>query len=273
MFVKKVIIAAAAAILFFIFVSVIFFAQSSRNTPITRVIKEWGPSVVNISTERTVSLQLHPYWGQYGSIFDNFFNQYQSTVIGTTKLNGLGSGVVISKDGLVVTNAHVVNMASKVYVIFSDGKVEEATLAAINPRMDIAIIKVAPYKALKPVRLAKDVMIGETVISIGNPLGLQNSVAAGIVSATNRSFSVPGAQNPFTGLIQTDASINQGSSGGAILNLEGELVGISLAVVQGAQSIGFAIPAEKISIVMKDYRDAMAKQAPAKQSGVGSRER
>lgn len=237
-----------------------YLVQGSRNTPVVRVVKDWSPSVVNISTESLVSLQYHPYWGKYGGVFDNFFNQYQSTVIGTMKLNGLGSGVVVSKDGLIVTNAHVVNMANKIYVIFSDGKAAQAALVAINPGNDLAIIKIDPPKKLKPIRLADNVMIGETVISIGNPLGLQNSVSAGIVSATNRSFSVPNAQNVFTGLIQTDASINQGSSGGAILNLRGELVGINLAVVQNAQSIGFAIPCEKVKSIIKDYREAKAKQ-------------
>lgn len=254
---------AAAVIGFLVLTAAIFLAQGSRNTPVVRVIKEWGPSVVNISTERLVPLQGNPYWGQRAADRDQFFGQSQ-VAIGAMKLSGIGSGVIISKDGLVVTNAHVVNMASRVYVIFSDGTAVEAMLAAINPRMDLAIIKISPPKKLKPVKLAKDVMIGETVISIGNPLGLQNSVSAGIVSATNRSFFAPGAPASLTGLVQTDASINEGSSGGAILNLSGELVGISLAVVQGAQSIGFAIPSEKVRIILADYTEAMAKRAAAK---------
>ncbi len=175
------------------------------------------------------------------------------------KLNGVGSGVILAKDGLIVTNAHVVNMASRVYVILSDGKVCEASLEAINPRLDLAIIKINPPEKLKSVRLARNVIIGETVISIGNPFGLQNSVSAGIISGINRSFSAPGAQNTITNLIQTDASINQGSSGGALLNLDGELAGISFAVVQNAQNIGFAIPVEKVNIILKDLRDARAR--------------
>jgi serine protease Do len=251
------IIIAAAIIMSLVTVAAVFLIPGPRTTPAVRVIREWAPSVVNISTERQVSLQGHPYWGKYGGIFDTFFNQYQSAAIGTMKLNGLGSGVVVSKDGLIITNAHVVNMASKVYVIFSDGKVTEAALAAINPSMDLAVIKVVPPGSLKPVKLADDVIIGETVISIGNPLGLNNSVSEGIISATNRNISTTDQQNLFTGLIQTDASINQGSSGGAILNLEGQLVGISLGLVQNAQSIGFAIPSSKIKVVLKDYREAM----------------
>ena len=242
----------------------VIIVRGARNTPVVKVVREWGSSVVNISTENLVSLRQHPYWGQYGGIFDNFYNQQQGTVVGTMKLNGIGSGVIVSKDGLIVTNAHVINMASKVFVIFSDGKVVGAALAAINPGNDLAILKIEPSKALKPVRIAKEVTIGETVITIGNSLGLQNSVSVGIVSATNRNVSIPGIQNAFTGLIQTDASINQGSSGGALLNLDGELAGISLAVVQNAQSIGFAIPPDKIKSILKDYRDAKAKQEAAR---------
>ena len=177
------------------------------------------------------------------------------------KLNGIGSGVVVSKDGLIVTNAHVINMASRVFIIFSDGKVLTAELAAINPGNDLAILKIEPPKVLKPIKLAKEVIVGETVVSIGNSLGLQNSVSAGIVSGTNRTIASQAAQNAFTGLIQTDASINQGSSGGALLNLDGELAGISLGLVQSAQGVGFAIPSYKIKSILQDYRDAKAKQA------------
>jgi len=111
----------------------------------------------------------------------------------------------------------------------------------------------------KPIKLADDVMIGETVVSIGNPFGLENSVSAGIISGTNRSFSLPAQKLNFTGLLQTDASINIGSSGGALLNLDGELVGINLAVVQGAQSIGFAIPVSRIKNILKQYDEYLKK--------------
>lgn len=232
-------------------------AQSERNTPVVRIVKEWGPSVVNISTEQLVPLRQHAFWSQYG---DALMKQVQSRVIGTMKLNGIGSGVIVREDGLIVTNAHVVNMASKIYVILSDGTMVQAALVAINPSNDLALIKIDLSRAIKPIKLAKDVMIGETVVSIGNPLGLENSVSAGVVSGLNRTLSAPNAQIAFTGLIQTDASINQGSSGGAILNLDGELVGINLAVVQGAQSIGFAIPASKITMITNDYKEAMQKQ-------------
>lgn len=267
MSVNKKVISAVIAILLAL-AAVVYFAQSAcRNTPVVRVVRDWGPSVVNISTEGIVPLRSHPYWSQYGSIFDDLFKQYQSTTVGSMSLHGVGSGVVVSKDGLIVTNAHVVGMAGKIYVIFSDRKVTEAILVAINPGNDLALIKIDPPKKLKPVRLAKDFMIGETVISIGNPLGLENSASIGIISGTNRNINFQGDNSlkpAFTGLLQTDASINQGSSGGAIFNLDGELMGISLAVVQNAQSIGFAIPSGKIKSIMKDYEEAKAKRMSAR---------
>lgn len=244
--------------------SAIYAKDTFRNTPIVNVIKECSPSVVNISTERIVLLQQHPYWGAYGNLFDNFFDQYSKTVVSTMKLKGVGSGVVISKDGLIITNVHVINMASKVYVVLSDGTACEAKLEAFSQKDDIAIIKIAPPKELKPVKVAADVIIGETVVSIGNPFGLENSVSAGIISGTNRGFSSPANNIMFTGLIQTDASINPGSSGGALFNLDGELVGINLAVVQNAQNIGFAIPAEKIKDILRQYEELKKKQAAVK---------
>lgn len=242
--------------------------KGPRNSPIVKVVREWSPSVVNISTERIVLLQQQqPYWQAYGGAFNEFFKQYAQQTVSTMKLKGIGSGVVVSKDGLIVTNAHVVNMANKVYVILSDGVTAEATVPAASPSDDIAILKITPPENLKPIRLAEDVMIGETVVSIGNPFGLENSVSAGIISGTNRSFSIPAENLNFTGLIQTDASINIGSSGGALLNLDGELVGINLAVVQGAQSIAFAIPSPRIKDILRQYDEYLKKTraAPAAQ--------
>ncbi len=104
--------------------------ETLRDTPIVNVIKECGSSVVNISTERLVLLPQHPYWKDYGNLLDSVFDQYSKTAIGTMKLKGVGSGVIISKDGLIMTNAHVVNMANKVYAIFQDGTACEAILEA-----------------------------------------------------------------------------------------------------------------------------------------------
>lgn len=239
------------------------FGESARMTPIVKVVKEWAPAVVNISTERVILLRTHPFWGQFGGMIGDPSAQNMQTV-GTLKATSIGSGVIISTDGLIVTNAHVVQMANKVFVTLSDGKQMEAVVTASNAQDDLALIRIPPPENIKPARIASDAMIGETVIAVGNPLGLENSVSVGVISGLNRNIVVNGQVNPtLTGLIQTDSSINQGSSGGALLNLDGEVVGINLAVIQGANNIAFAIPYTKVKNILRDYRAATGTQVPA----------
>lgn len=234
-------------------------ADSPRESAVVKVIREWAPSIVNISTERMALLGRHPFWGEYNAFFSGFFDEIETQPYGTAILSSLGSGVVISEDGLIVTNAHVIQMASKIYVTLEDGTRTEAKFIGMNPNDDIAMIRIDFPKPLKAVRIAHDVIIGETVISIGNSLGLQNSVSAGIVSGVHRNLTGAGERGAFQDLIQTDASINPGSSGGALLNADGELVGINLAVVQGAQNVAFAIPATKIEPILEEYHNLRAK--------------
>lgn len=235
----------------------LLLAGNVRETPVVKAIQKSAPAVVNIGTEQTVNLQQHPFWGQVGGQFDayynSFFNMYGPSTVGTLQIQSLGSGIVVSPDGLIVTNAHVVGMASKIFVTMPDGQTRQAALIGTNNGNDIALIKIDAPKPLPYMGLAKDVLIGETVISVGNPLGLQNSVSAGIVGGTNRTFYTTPQIEAFKDLIQTDASINQGSSGGALINLEGKLVGMNLAVIQNAQGLGFAIPATKIKTMLEEY--------------------
>jgi serine protease Do len=228
---------------------------SVRNTPVVKVVKEWAGSVVNISTEKVVILQFNPAWQHYRNLFgDQLSGESVVMNVGTMKLKGLGSGVIVSKEGLIVTNAHVIDMASKVYCILNDGTSFEAQIVGTDKTNDLALIKIALDRDLKPIEFADEAMLGETVISIGNPFGLENSVSVGVISGFNRQFNAAGSNQPlFDSLIQTDASINQGSSGGALLNLEGKLVGVALAVMQNAQSVGFAIPNNKIRAILKEY--------------------
>ena len=242
------------------FASTAHGVESRRNTPMVNVIKEWAPSVVNISTEKIAFLSGHPFWGKYGGLLDDLYNQGRLQPIGTLKLNSLGSGVIVSNDGLILTNMHVINMASKVYVTFYDGKQVTATLAAVDQSDDLALIKVNLPEGVKPVKLCDDIMIGETVVAVGNSLGLENSVTAGIISGVNRQFTIPSSNLLYRNLIQTDAPINPGSSGGALFNLDGQLVGVNLAVVQNAQSIGFAIPYTTIKKILKEYYDIKKSQ-------------
>ena len=214
---------------------------------------------MNISTEKLVLLQHNPFWGNYGNQFDNFFNTYNQNFINAMKTTSLGSGVVVSGDGLIITNAHVVHMASRVFVTLQDGQTLEASLLGTDNDDDLALLQISPPSPIKPVPLSDDILLGETVIAIGNPLGLNGSVSSGIVSGTGRSFNAGTGNHSFTDLIQTDASINPGSSGGALLNLEGRLLGINLAVFQNAQNIGFAVPASKIKKMLAEYEKVKEK--------------
>jgi S1-C subfamily serine protease/HSP20 family molecular chaperone IbpA len=232
-------------------------AESARETPIVKVVKENAPAVVNISTERVVLLRESPYWGPYGSqfdqLFDNFFGMQQRTR--ALKLKSVGSGVVVEDDGLIVTNAHVVHMATNIIVIFPDGEKREGRIVYENLKDDLALIRVDAPASAEAVNLAEDddIFIGETVVAIGNPLGLENSVSSGIISGIDRkAFSQRGLVS--NELIQTDAPINPGNSGGALLNLDGELVGINVAMVQNSQSIGFAIPVKRVKKTIASHK-------------------
>jgi serine protease Do len=229
--------------------------ESARETPVVRVVRQYAPTVVNIRTENVLDLKELPEWGRYGEELDSFFKEYYGEIYseGTLKYKSLGSGVILGTDGLIVTNAHVVQKATDIFVVLKDGTVLDAAVVKVSPGDDLAIIKTELPYLVKGVQFAdsKDLMIGETVIAIGNPLGLENSVTVGVVSGKDRAFASPECGYVCTGLVQTDASINPGNSGGALLNLDGELVGINVAVVQDAQNIGFAIPAVKIEKLLE----------------------
>ena len=223
---------------------------SPRETPVVKVVRDNAASVVNIRTESLVDLKEHPAWGQYGERLDRFFKQYfgEDYSEGTVKLKSVGSGVIVDRAGLIVTNAHVVHRASTIYAVLRDGTVAEAAVVKVNTLDDLALIRIRPDRELRAVRFAdvKTLMVGETVVAIGNPLGLENSVTTGVISGIDRAFKNTECDYACSGLLQTDASINPGNSGGALLNMDGELVGVNLAVVPGAQNIGFAVPVDKV---------------------------
>jgi serine protease Do len=230
--------------------------QNPRETPVVKVVRDNAASVVNIRTEHLVDLKEHPAWGQYGERLDRFFRQYfgEDYSEGTVKLKSVGSGVIVNRTGLIVTNAHVVHRATTIYAVLRDGTVAEAKIVRVNTLDDLALIRIEPARDLRAVRFAdvKTLMVGETVVAIGNPLGLENSVTTGVISGINRAFRNTECDYACSGLLQTDASINPGNSGGALLNMEGELVGVNLAVVLGAQNIGFAVPVDKVVQMMRE---------------------
>jgi serine protease Do len=154
--------------------------------------------------------------------------------------NSLGSGFIISKEGYILTNNHVVSGADEIQVKLSDGRVFDAKVVGFDPKIDIAVIKIAAQGDLPAAVMGNSDALetGEWVVAIGNPFGLTHTVTAGIVSAKGR---VIGA-GPYDNFIQTDASINPGNSGGPLFNLKGEVVGINTAIVASGQGIGFATP-------------------------------
>jgi len=157
------------------------------------------------------------------------------------KQQSLGSGFIVDKEGLIITNNHVVAGANEIKVKLADGREFKAKVIGRDSKMDIALIKISsPFRDLPTLPLgdSETVQVGEWVIAVGNPFGLGNTVTQGIISATGR---VIGA-GPYDNFLQTDAPINPGNSGGPLVSLKGEAVGICTAIVAGGQGIGFAIP-------------------------------
>jgi len=213
----------------------------SRKTPIVEVYQKTHKAVVNISGQRLVSTSV---WPQID--WPDMFDFWGPTIQRQVKM--LGSGVVVNENGYVVTNAHVINHAEKVKVIFSDGSEFPANIISIDESKDLAVLRIPAKDKLPFIHLGRshDLMIGETVIAIGNPYGYANTITSGIVSAVNRDIQV---SEGFwlRGLIQTDAPINPGNSGGPLLNINGELIGINTAIRAEAQNIGFAIPVDMLA--------------------------
>jgi len=169
----------------------------------------------------------------------------------------VGTGVIVDERGFVVTNRHVVGRAKSMKVQLWDGTSLEAELVAGETALDLAILKLTSSKKLPALHLGpvSDLMIGESVIAIGHPFGYTNTVSTGIISALDRAITMP-TGDALTGLIQTDASINPGNSGGPLLNINGELIGINVALREGAQGIAFAINADTVKNVLSKHLNA-----------------
>jgi Do/DeqQ family serine protease len=214
---------------------------------VTQVVQRVGPAVVRINSSRTVTSQLPEE-------FNNpFFRRFFGSQLPAERRvqQGTGSGFIISKDGRILTNAHVVKGADTVTVILKDGRSLQGKVIGRDELTDVAVIKVQGNN-LPTVTLGNsdELQAGQWAIAIGNPLGLDNTVTTGIISATGRSSNQIGAPDKRVEYIQTDAAINPGNSGGPLLNARGEVIGMNTAIIQGAQGLGFAIPintAQRIS--------------------------
>lgn len=208
---------------------------------VVAAVQKVGPAVVRINAARTVSDE-----GATGSddpILRRFFGSPPSAQPRQRTVRGTGSGFIINSSGQIITNAHVVDGADTVSVRLKDGRTVEGEVLGEDPVTDVAVIKIEANN-LPSVALGNSDVLqpGEAVIAIGNPLGLDNTVTAGIVSATDRSSSDVGVPDKRVGFIQTDAAINPGNSGGPLLNARGEVIGMNTAIISGAQGLGFAIP-------------------------------
>ncbi len=165
---------------------------------------------------------------------------------------GQGSGFVIDRQGHIITNNHVIQNANKIRVGFENGSVQEAELVGVDPQTDIALLKVKASKDLQPVKLgsSSNLKVGEWVVAIGNPFGLDHSVTAGIISAMGREIGA----GPYDNFLQTDASINPGNSGGPLFNMKGEVVGVNTAIIRDGQGIGFSVPIDMVNVIIPQLK-------------------
>ncbi len=215
------------------------------------LVKKEMPSVVNISTKQVVKVRQQSPFGdpQMDEFFFRFFgNMPQREQV----RQSLGSGFIISPDGYILTNNHVVDMAKDIKVSLSDGRVLEAKLVGRSEEIDLALIKVEA-QGLPAVELGDSSVleVGDWVLAIGNPFGLSHTVTAGIVSAKGRVIGI----GPYDDLIQTDAAINPGNSGGPLFNMQGEVVGINTVIIASGQNLGFAIPITMVKEVLPSIRE------------------
>ena len=216
-----------------------------------------GPTVVNIYTKKVIKGR-NAFHGQVPDDLPEFFKKFFDIPRqgpGSRKVMSLGSGVIISPDGYIVTNNHVIKDAEEINVRLNDFEEFEARIVGRDPKTDVALIKIKTKKKLPYATFgdSSKLRVGEWVIAIGNPFGFENTVTAGIVSAKGRNIG----NSPYENFIQTDASINMGNSGGPLFNMEGELVGINSAIYSrdgGNIGLGFAIPANMVHNVVEQLK-------------------
>jgi len=241
-------------ILAIVFSSGSVYGEDIRITPVVRAVQETKAAVVNVSTYEKVKERVNPFSGYTGDpYFDRFFNDFKEPRYENKSIRtSLGSGVIIDKNGYLITNWHVVQNSSTIKVATLDEKEYDALIIGSDPKSDLAILKIKSSQPFPCVTIgdSDNLLIGETVIAIGNPFGLSNTVTTGVVSALHRSIKKDDEQ--YENFIQTDASINPGNSGGPLLNIKGELIGINTAIYGEAQGIGFAIPVNTAKRIVND---------------------
>ena len=242
----------------------LFCSPSLEAAPVgpdfAELAKKLKPTVVNISTAKTVKPQRpfarrSPSPSPFGSDpFEDFFERFFGDVPQRSyREKSLGSGFIISDEGFILTNSHVVSGADEIKVKLSDGREFKGEVKGLDEKLDIGLIKIDAKDHLPVASLGDSdrIRVGEWVMAIGNPFGLAQTVTAGIVSATGRVIGT----GPYDDFIQTDASINPGNSGGPLFNINGEVIGINTAIVAGGQGIGFAIPVNMAKNILAQLKE------------------
>lgn len=236
--------------------------STSRQNALTRAIKKVVPSIVGINV---VSMKEYSYPNSFFN--DEFFSQFFPKYRYYDKVKGLGSGFIISEDGYILTNEHVVQNAIEIVVTLTDGSKYPAQIVGLDRVTDIALLKIQPEKKITPLKFgdSDDIIMGEWVVALGNPFGLfdinnQPTVTVGVISATRRDFGLVDGEHVYQNMIQTDAAINGGNSGGPLVNAMGEVIGINTFIYSGSGQgktsigIGFAIPINRVDRILPDLK-------------------
>jgi serine protease Do len=221
--------------------------RERRRDAVVEAVEAVGPAVVNISTQRVVDNRF-----QRGRSPWDFFFGLREPRERSYMQNSLGSGVIVDPEGYVLTNDHVIGAADRIIVTLQDERQVEAEVVGSDRASDLAVLRLrepGPWPAVE-MGGSDDLMSGETVVAIGNPFGLQNTVTTGVISAVGRTLAAPVGETEYADFIQTDAAINPGNSGGALLNINGELIGINTQILAKAQNLGFAIPIDRARKVL-----------------------
>jgi len=250
------------ALIIFVLFSLVFLTppgtaarEYSRESAVVKAVRKVAAAVVNISSEYEVRRRANPFSG-FGMdpFFESFFKDFFDPGFERKyRRSSLGSGVIIDgKRGFILTNAHVLEKTGEITVVLKDEREFKGRIVGADPDSDLAVLRIDAQAPLPAIEMGNsdDLMIGETVIAIGNPFGFSNTVTTGVISALNRSIRTD--DRVFQDFIQTDASINPGNSGGPLLNINGDLVGINTAIYAKAQGIGFAIPINTAKRIVSD---------------------
>jgi S1-C subfamily serine protease len=230
---------------------------NKRRTPVVEAVEKTLPAVVNIGTERIVRVVYRDPFYHLRSLAQGGFipsDMLPPPLIREQRRHSLGSGVIVDEHGYILTNYHVIEQATVIRIALADGESYDAVLIAGDPMNDLALLKISPSRPLPAISFARDddLMLGETAIALGNPFGFAHTVTVGVLSGVNREARY-GENVVYRDILQTDAAVNYGSSGGPLINLDGEMIGLNVQILQQAQNIGFAIPVKRVRALLGSW--------------------